>query len=407
MTALDILRQLVAIPSVYPHEHSISDFLQDYLTALGAKVETMPIATSYCSWDDQERLSVLATLWPVDATESLLLYAHMDTVPLHDVSLRDTDPFVLTQWNDPDRYYGLGAVDMKWWLAMILSVLSDIDQEQLRASNKNIKIVIGVDEELWSKGAHTVVTHPGFFDSVVCCLVPEVGTIVGETDSSQQNLVLWRRGRMLVEVTVHGKSAHAAIAAEWHGINALTEIAKLLIWFDRYQLRRQAGKLPPWNQLVRSCAWSVSSLSVPEVASLVLDIHTIVGETPETILESIARQIDEIYDAGDFQIQRDNIECKIKQRPTPTPLAYEIAVDHPWVQKIARLIQQQTGNDPRLAYGYSVADENVLQAWFSHFPVLTMWPVGDNEHAANERISHASLVRLGWIYAWVVRDFIA
>ena len=117
---LDLLRQLVSIPSESQNEEAHARFLETYLRdELG--METQLIHVEGKSYNVRGR-------WPLEpgsARRKLMLGGHLDTVGPTD--LWKTDPYRLVQQGD--RLHGLGAGDMKGGLAAQLMVLKSLKEQ--------------------------------------------------------------------------------------------------------------------------------------------------------------------------------------------------------------------------------------------------------------------------------------
>ena len=110
-----ILSSLVATKSVNPgiYEAEMAAKCAEWLKPTGADVaivESMP-----------ERPSVGAVLKGSGGGPSLLLNGHIDTVPIDDPELWDTDPFTPTE-KDDGFLYGRGSCDMKTGLTVQIAV---------------------------------------------------------------------------------------------------------------------------------------------------------------------------------------------------------------------------------------------------------------------------------------------
>lgn len=119
----EILKKLIAIPSVTGNEHDIAIYIADYLRQCGVdSVELQPV--------EGKRLNVVAHLKGEKVGPVVLLTGHMDTVAPGE-GWR-TDPFKATERDG--RIYGRGAADMKGGIAAILVAIRNAaaQREQMR-----------------------------------------------------------------------------------------------------------------------------------------------------------------------------------------------------------------------------------------------------------------------------------
>lgn len=147
MDCVELLEQMVSIPSESQNEEAFARFLCSYLhDELGMESELQHIAgKSY---------NVLG-YWKETGTPSrrLLLGGHIDTVV--PTPRWKTDPYRLTSCGD--ELHGLGAADMKGGLAAQLTVLKCLRAEGKKL-NAAIEFVGLADEERHSIGANAYVT---------------------------------------------------------------------------------------------------------------------------------------------------------------------------------------------------------------------------------------------------------
>jgi acetylornithine deacetylase/succinyl-diaminopimelate desuccinylase-like protein len=350
------LSEHVSIQSVFPEEEEYAEFLETELRNKGFEVDRQFISS--------DRFNLVASRGEGDIT--VLFYGHMDTVPAY--SGWNSDPF------DPEvrdgRLYGRGAVDMKAGNLAILEAIEDIPD------NLEIKVAFGVDEEYMSKGSSELV-ESGFVDDVDVFLVPEPGT-----RESMEQVIMGRRGRITVEVTVKGKSAHAATPSE--GESALLDASRLSLELQELELQEDS-EMGSGELTIRSFQSDAGSLSIPEESELVIDRHMVLGETVEDCLTQIEEAADRLG---------INHEVELKDRPTDYLLPYRTEIEG-----LAESFRKRVGalvDEPETIYGRSVADENRLSE--TEAPVVTYGPLGGNEHKADEWVDLESLTTLIHVY---------
>jgi len=130
---VDILMQLVSIPSLSGREKEISMFVYDYLDKLGVKPQLQEVyKTGY---------NVVAKL---GRGNKLLLCGHLDTVSELDMEY-PYKPFLKN-----GKIYGRGACDMKGGIAVMISLLEKCVKEE---REPDVTFAFLVDEELHGRGA--------------------------------------------------------------------------------------------------------------------------------------------------------------------------------------------------------------------------------------------------------------
>ena len=141
----EILKKLIAIPSVTGNEHDIAIYIADYLRQCGVdSVELQPV--------EGNRLNVVAHLKGEKAGPVVLLTGHMDTVAPGE-GWR-TDPFKATERDG--RIYGRGAADMKGGIAAILVAIRNAAAQREQMRGEAI-IAFVCDEEAYSKGVDVLI----------------------------------------------------------------------------------------------------------------------------------------------------------------------------------------------------------------------------------------------------------
>jgi len=394
---IELFKKIIEINSIYPNEHNLWEFLYLYLIELWFNVDKQFIDDSFCeNENDKTRFNIIAEKWEWD--KSLLFYAHMDTVPIHDKTLWKTNPLNFEIDKEKDNiYYWLWVVDMKGWLFSILEAIKDINFDWFK-----LKVVFWVDEEYWSKWSHTLVKSK-FLDDIKLAIVPELWnseTIVNWV----QNIILWRRWRYIIKLEVPGKSCHWANAPElW--INAITQASIISKEIDeKFQITKKYKDMPNWNQFVKYFHSSVSSLSVPDLATLYIDRHILPWEDEKSVIQEIQLIIDKLYNEWKIKIIWDQkVKISMYDRPTPASKAYLVNEDSPYVGLIKKSVLTQY-DKYNITYWYSVADENVI-ANYKNIPVITLWPVWWNEHWANEWVDLKSIEKLIFIYKDIIKNF--
>lgn len=344
-STLDLTKTLVGIPSVFPNESKVADYISSYLTKLGFEVHKI---------SDSSRYNIVAF---VNGGSDLAFYGHMDTVP--PASDYDRDPYKLDIKGDIIR--GLGVCDMKGGLATMLAV-GDF------ASHKNLPLTLlfGVDEENISLGAHQLVDS-GLLNSLKFLIVPESGQVVDYTKPISVNY--GRKGRFVGEVKVLGKKVHAAESEK--GINAIVRASELISLINNLDLPSH-NKLGKTSIVIQEIHSDTDSFSVPETCLVRFSVLT----TPGVESEDILYLIKDIATKNNIYI-----EANIVARETPYGEAYEIDQSNSFLKLVEKNIFSPLEVNP--SFTPSVADENV----FAHrlkIPVLSMGLTGGGDHTKDE-----------------------
>lgn len=191
---LALTQQLIALPSVTPHDHGCQRLIAERLAPCGFQAD-------YLNFEEVENL------WLRRGTEGpvFCFAGHTDVVPTGPLAAWDSPPF------QPDirdgLLYGRGAADMKGSIAAFVVAAENFVREYPQHQG-SIALLITSDEEGPSKyGTVKVVeTLEARQEKITWCLV-------GEPSSSQQLgdiIKNGRRGSLNAKLTVQGKQGHVA-----------------------------------------------------------------------------------------------------------------------------------------------------------------------------------------------------
>jgi len=173
-------------------------------------------------WQDntgQEKANLLACTDGSFSAE-LAFAAHADTVP---AAPGWEDALVLR--NEGDRLHGLGACDMKGFLAAMLAVVETTPVASLR---RPLALVITADEEVGCLGARRLAAASDWHAKHV---------IVGEPTGLRPARL--GRGYCLAELSLHGVAAHSAYPAK--GSSAIFAAARVLAELEKLAQRWHAS----------------------------------------------------------------------------------------------------------------------------------------------------------------------
>jgi acetylornithine deacetylase/succinyl-diaminopimelate desuccinylase-like protein len=365
MDEIDVLRNLVAINSIGPGEKKIAEHLEALLVKRGFSTKRLEIAPG--------RFNILAERGGKGTPVGL--YGHMDTV--EPAQGWKTDPLALRE--EGGHLVGLGAWDMKAGIGAILCATEERNTRPLR-------VAFGVDEENISEGAHAIVGS-GFFRGCDVIISTDTGGDGGEHFGERQ-ITLGRLGRAVYEFIVPGKAGHGAGR---DGVSAIDEGMKLVR--ELRKIRPKKHRLLPAPPIfVRSFHSESRSLSLPDMCIIELDRHLVPPESAESVLSELRIGIGWLYEKGLFrELDGKRVEVRLKERKTPYLVPQITDRKNENVKKMEKMIRENFG-EPKMVYGNSVADENVLAQ--SGVPVMTYGPKGSNMHSAGEWVSRTSYLNL-------------
>lgn len=194
MSSLELLYELVNIPSTSTNEREISIFLENKLEDLGMEITR----------SGNNLIGKLGQGRP-----TLMLCGHLDTVP----------PFIPPHIKGT-RLFGRGAADDKGGLAAVINAIASIEQHKLKGT---LLTTFVIDEELKSQGAQDILPYIDADFGVVC-------------EPTNLKIVNGHKGRVTFYIETVGRSAHAS--SPDLGKNAIVAMAKVVSLIDKMLLMK-------------------------------------------------------------------------------------------------------------------------------------------------------------------------
>lgn len=209
-TALDLLARLVSFNTESDRSNlGLIGFVEDYLSAWQVPFVRLPNAAG-------DKAAIVATIGPLDRP-GIVLSGHTDVVPVAGQSW-SSDPFTLRVADG--RAYGRGAVDMKGFLAIGLSLVPHFLAANLRTP---IHLFLSYDEETTCRGVDDGIARFGRE------MPMPLAVIVGEP--SDLEIADAHKSVVTFNTTVTGFEAHSS--KPFLGASAITMAALLIAELDR------------------------------------------------------------------------------------------------------------------------------------------------------------------------------
>lgn len=273
--AVELLKRLIATPSVSRDESRAADIIEEYMTSrsLSPKREANNV---FAVCDDYD-----------ESKPTLLLNAHIDTVK--PVATWTRDPFAPEV--EGDRLYGLGSNDCGGGLTALLQTYI-----ALRGRHRawNIVYLASAEEEV--SGADGIAR--------VLPLLPRIdAAVVGEPTEMQPAIA--EKGLMVVDGTAHGRSGHAA---RNEGINAIYEALDDLKWLRDYRFERVSELLGPVKMSVTMINAGTQHNVVPDECRFVIDVRTNELYTNEEVFDIIRKHVNSEVKARSFRLNSSRID---------------------------------------------------------------------------------------------------
>ena len=323
--ATDLLIKMVSIPSVSREEKEVADFLEKVLSDYGLN----PHRNGHNIW------SICPTYDPSKPT--LLLNAHIDTVkPTSSWTISPFSPVI-----EDGKLYGLGTNDDGASVVSLLQVYRQIIQSP---QQYNIVFLASCEEEVSGKNGIEQVLP----------LLPHIDVaLVGEPTGMQPAIA--EKGLMVIDVTAHGKSGHAA---RNEGENAIYKALDDIKWFRQFHFDKESPLLGPVKMSVTIIQAGTQHNVIPDQCKFTVDVRSNEFYSNEEIFKIICNHIQGEAQARSFRLNSSHI-----------------TEDHPLVKRAIEL--------GRIPFGSPTLSDQALMK----FPSLKMGPgQSSRSHTANEYI---------------------
>jgi len=278
-TALDLLRDLVRIPSPNPpgDTQAVAAYVAETMRRAGCQVQTpAPDAKP-------EAVNAIATMG--QGAPVIMLHAHIDTVPIagDEAQKWTVDPYAATVKDG--RLYGKGSVDDKAPLAAMMAAVLHAAAHRDRLHG-TLVLVAAAEEEVGGQLGTRWMAEAGH--------LPECDFIVvGE--QTHNRVATAHKGVLRATVRTMGRAAHATNPDR--GINAISAMARVVLALEAYH-RELAGRVHPMVG-VPTCNVGViqggsTANAVPDTCVVQLDRRMIPGENPVEVQAELARVVQSI-----------------------------------------------------------------------------------------------------------------
>ena len=273
--AVDLLKKLIATPSVSRNEKDAADIMEQTIRSYG--------------FEPQREAN---NLWIIDphydeSRPTLLLNAHIDTVK--PVASWSRDPF------SPDVedgvLYGLGSNDCGGGLCSLLQIFRMLTE---KPQSYNLIYLASAEEEVSGKDGITRALP----------LLPHIDlAIVGEPTG--MNPAVAEKGLMVLDVIAHGKSGHAA---RNEGVNAIYEALDDMRWIRDYKFEKVSEFLGPTKMTLTVVNAGTQHNVIPDKCTMLVDIRTNEFYDNEEVYHFICQHLKSEVKAHSFRLKSSRID---------------------------------------------------------------------------------------------------
>lgn len=323
--AVQLLKKLIATPSVSRNEKDAADIMEQTIRSYG--------------FEPQREAN---NLWIIDphydeSRPTLLLNAHIDTVK--PVASWSRDPF------SPDVkdgvLYGLGSNDCGGGLCSLLQIFRMLTE---KPQSYNLIYLASAEEEVSGKDGITRALP----------VLPHIDlAIVGEPTG--MNPAVAEKGLMVLDVIAHGKSGHAA---RNEGVNAIYEALDDMRWIRDYKFEKVSEFLGPTKMTLTVVNAGTQHNVIPDKCTMLVDIRTNEFYDNEEVYEFIRQHLKSEVKAHSFRLKSSRIDP-----------------EHPLIRKCVAMGMKPFGSP-------TLSDQALM-----HFPSFKLGPgESSRSHSANEFI---------------------
>jgi acetylornithine deacetylase len=255
---INLLQQLIAIPSLSKEEDKTADAIEVFLKEKNIYV-------------NRHLNNVWAKSKFYDAAKpTILLNSHHDTVKPNKGYTKDPfNPII-----EDGKLYGLGSNDAGGALVSLLATFLHYYDKPLQY---NLIFSATAEEEIsGGNGIEALLPLLGEIDFA----------IVGEPTGMQ--LAIAEKGLMVVDCTAHGKSGHAA---REEGVNAIYQAIPDVDWFTKFQFPKVSELLGHVKMTVTAMHSGAQHNIIPDTCEFTVDVRVNECYTNEEVLDIIRKHV--------------------------------------------------------------------------------------------------------------------
>jgi acetylornithine deacetylase len=346
--ALDLLKQLIAIPSFSKEEDKTAAQIQAFLVAHGVQAQ-------------RNQNNIWATNKYYDENKpTILLNSHHDTVKPN--SAYTKDPFLGIEQDG--KLFGLGSNDAGGPLVSLIATF--LYFYEFKNLNYNLILAATAEEEISGKNGI----------EALLSLIPSIDcAIVGEPTLMQ--MAIAEKGLLVVDCVASGRAGHAA---RNEGDNAIYKAVKDIHWIQHYRFEKISDLLGPVKMTVTSIESENKAHNVvPSECKFIVDVRVNELYSLEEVLHTIEK----------------NLVTSVRARSTRIRSSI-ISLEHPLVKAGLAL--------GRTYYGSPTTSDKAL----IHVPALKLGP-GDSarSHTADEFIYIKEIIEGIEIYIQLLNQLLS
>lgn len=398
--------ELLRFESTSGREKDAQDWFERQLEELGfetfrwtANAESLARTSTFPNADEidtENRPSIAGVLefgTPEDGP-TLVLNGHVDVVPVEEHSW-DTDPFE-PHWNG-ETLTARGAADMKTNLALLVYTAKYLHDEHGDEFDGRLVVESVTGEEEGGIGAPAaVLSNPYPFERDAAII----------TEPTDLEVVTATEGVLMTELTVHGRSAHAA--TRWRGESVLPYFERIRRAFEAIEQERHERETHdlydypinwPMNfGVIDAGEWASS---VPANATARIRIGFSPNETLEAVEEEYENRLQKVVDDSDWLSAHPPVFERRGIHFEPA----ELDPDEPVVSALQSAMQAEGLDTAPIGKTYSADSRFYIEAGI---PTVIFGPgTIDQAHFPNESIEWSDVLTAGAVLVGTCREYLS
>lgn len=294
-SAIDLLKQLIAIPSFSKTEDNTAEAIAAFFSDRGITPQVLG-----------------NNVWVINQyfdkkKPTLLLNSHHDTVKPNPGYTKN--PFLPAV--EGDKLFGLGSNDAGG--ALVALVATFLYFENRKDLPYNLILAATAEEEISGQGGIESIWND--LPAIDCAIVGE---------PTDMNIAIAEKGLLVLDCKCYG---HAGHAAREEGENAIYKAMKDIAWFKTFEFPKQSETLGKVKMSVTTIQAGQAHNQVPAECHFTVDCRVTDVYTLEEIIEEIKK----------------NVTCEMKPRSVrlkPSGISY----DHPLVMAGTQIGKQLYGS---------------------------------------------------------------
>ncbi|MER2999451.1 M20 family metallo-hydrolase [Pontibacter populi] len=273
--ALELLKELISIPSFSREEDKTADAICHFLQRHGIQAERQ--GNNVWTFNQHYKPEL----------PTILLNSHHDTVkPNAGYTL---DPFSPTIKDG--KLYGLGSNDAGGCLVSLIATFLYFNPQQ--NLKYNFVLAATAEEEIsGTNGLEAILPKLGKIDFA----------IVGEP--TQMHLAVAEKGLLVLDCVAQGKAGHAA---REEGVNAIYEALQDIEWFRNYKFEKVSETLGPIKMSVTVVQAGSQHNVVPDTCKFTVDVRVTDAYSLEEVLETVKKHVKSTVTPRSVRLQPSGI----------------------------------------------------------------------------------------------------